>query len=397
MPPYGPFWFALAVTFVIYWNLPRGWRSGFLALTSFFYVLLLDAQSALVLCGLAVAFFVVAPRPAMPFLHARTILTILILGTLGYLAYFKYLPRLVALWAPESPLAGLAIPLGISYFTFKLIHYSIERRRGALPTHGFVAFLGYLLLFPIFTAGPIERFDHYLAHRSNTWQWRYAVEGLTRLIHGLVKRFALIEVVLPRVFGELPSLGDLLDSLGRVSAWEIWWFVIVLYLYAYLDFSAYADIAIGASRLFGIEIMENFNFPIFAQNIADFWRRWHMTLAGWCQAYIYMPLIGLTRNPYVAIYATFITIGLWHAGTLQWLAWGTYHATGVAVHMTWRRSKWRPVTGRWQWLGYPLTFLFVAAGYSLTCTHDQGTFYDSLRIMAKLLGINLPAIASLGT
>ena len=140
--------------------------------------------------------------------------------------------------------------------------------------------------------------------------------------------------------------------------------------------------------------MENFNFPILAQNIADFWTRWHMTLATWCQSYVYMPLIGITRNPYLAVYASFITIGLWHDGTLQWLIWGAYHATGVAIYTTWRRTKmkrgWAKKEPRWaKRLGYPITFLFVAAGYAWTETHNQGTLFDSLRIMVKLFGIDL--------
>jgi len=140
--------------------------------------------------------------------------------------------------------------------------------------------------------------------------------------------------------------------------------------------------------------MENFNFPIVAQNISDFWTRWHMTLASWCQAYVYMPLLGITRNPYLAVYASFIAIGLWHDGTAQWLAWGAYHATGVAIYTTWRRTKikrgWSKREPRWaKWLGYPLTFLFVSVGYALTETHNRGTMYDSLRIMAKLFAIDL--------
>jgi len=396
MPPYPRFWAALWLSLTIYWCLPRRWRMGFLAAASFFLALILDTSSAFTLAGLAVVFYLVAPTAEAPLRRGRTLLTMLIVGVLGYLAFFKYLPDLVTHWSPGSPLASVVVPLGISYFTFKLIHYAVERRRGTLPTHGIVDFFVYLLLFPIFTAGPIERFDHFLAHRKIEWEWRFLTEGLTRIIHGLIKRFALIEVVLPGMFGELPGVNDLLGRLAQASPLEVWYLVVMTYLYAYLDFSAYADIAIGASRLFGIEIMENFNFPILAQNIADFWRRWHMTLAGWCQSYVYMPLIGLTRNPYVAVYATFITIGLWHGGKLQWLAWGAYHATGIAIYVTWRRTKLRKKTVGWQWLGYPLTFLYVAAGYSLTVTLGQATFYDSLRIMAKLFGIDFPAIGSAG-
>ena len=167
------------------------------------------------------------------------------------------------------------------------------------------------------------------------------------------------------------------------------------FLYVYMDFSAYSDIAIGSSRLFGIRIMENFNWPIFAQNIGDFWRRWHMTLAGWCQTYVYLPTIGLSRNPFLAVYATFLAIGLWHAGSINYACWGLYHATGVAVFQIWQRFKRRRGWvfldhNPWHLLGIPITFLFVTGSFAFTVPHGVGTAYDGLRIFLKLLFINLP-------
>jgi len=394
MPPYSTFWVSLTIIVIVYWNLPRLLRLPLLSIASCVWLYYLDASAAAGLAVASVIFYGFAPRPKTPPVRARLTLWILILGLLGYLAYYKYLPPLAGALRVDSPLASLALPLGISYFTFKLIHYAVERRRGTLEPHNFIDFTCYITLFTTFSAGPIERFDHFLSNRSTQWQASNVVEGLTRIAHGLVKRFAVAEFVLPGMFGRLPPVEDLVTGLPDTAAWQVWRFVILTYLYAYLDFSAYADIAIGSSRLFGIRIMENFNIPLAAQNISDFWARWHMTLAGWCQAYVYMPLLGLTRNPYVAVYASFITIGLWHAGDAQWLAWGAYHATGVATFTAWRRfmARRRPPTQQptWQrWLGYPLTFLFVAAGYSLTSTYGHGTIYDSLRILAKLFAIDL--------
>jgi alginate O-acetyltransferase complex protein AlgI len=164
-----------------------------------------------------------------------------------------------------------------------------------------------------------------------------------------------------------------------------------------MDFSAYSDIAIGASRLFGIRIMENFDFPILAQNIANFWQRWHMTLGRWCQSYVYMPMIGLTRNPYIAVYCTWLAIGLWHAGSLNWVFWGLYHGTGVAIFVAWgrfkRRKKWffldKIVILRY--MSIPVTFLFVSGSGSFTAIYGHGGVYDGFRILAKLIFINLPA------
>ena len=115
-----------------------------------------------------------------------------------------------------------------------------------------------------------------------------------------------------------------------------------------------------------------------------------MTLAGWCQAYIYMPLIGRTRNPYLASYGSFVTMGLWHAGSVAWIGWGLYHATGVVSYVAWtrlkRRKKWKALDrSGLSWIGWSLTLLFVSAGGAFTSMHDRGTGYDILRILAKLL------------
>jgi len=163
-----------------------------------------------------------------------------------------------------------------------------------------------------------------------------------------------------------------------------------------MDFSAYTDIAIGLSRLCGTRIMENLNLPVTASNSGDFRKRWHKTLAGWCQSYVYMPILGLTRNPYLAVYSTFTVMAMWHAGALNWLGWGWYHATGLIVFLSWSRIKRKR---RWQRLDriFPyrvatvlLTFVFVTGSYSFTLTHQHGGIYAALRILAKLCFVDLP-------
>src|SRR5262249_24357371 len=148
-----------------------------------------------------------------------------------------------------------------------------------------------------------------------------------------------------------------------------------------------------ASRLFGLRIMENFRFPMLAPNISDFWRRWHMTLAGWCQRYIYMPTLGWFRSPYLSLYTTFIVIGLWHAASGAYLFWGCYHATGIAVYQLWaklkRRLKW-PLMDHWtlKYAGIPLTFLFVSAGEICTLG-GAGTGREAFGILGRLFFINV--------
>ncbi|MFO0949286.1 MAG: MBOAT family O-acyltransferase [Planctomycetota bacterium] len=389
----GTFWFFLAAIVLLFWSIPLRGRAPFLSVTSLLYLLTLGGTGPLIAAGLAVVFYLVAPRRGGGSGTGRAVRTVVLcVGAFALLAYFKYSPMIAAQWGYPTA-GGILLPLGISYFTFKLVHYAIEVWRGTMPAHGFGDFVAYVLFFPTFTIGPIERFDHYLSQRVLKFQKDMFVEGLSRIIHGLIKRFALVDVVLPMIWGPILPLDQLLVGLPQTSPIDVWWFLGRSYILAYLEFSAYSDMAIGSSRLFGVRILENFRFPILATSISDFWQRWHMTLAGWCQAYVYMPLIGATRNPYLASYLAFTAIGLWHAATFQWLVWGLYHASGIVAHAAYRRYKfnhrWKGPSGWWWSLGaWGATQLFVTSAYSFTCTYPNHSFHDSVRIFVRLLGGN---------
>lgn len=391
------FWCILFASAIIYWQLPKRVRAGFLATVSFGYLASLEPTAMSVVLFWTLLFYYLAPLATSRENRLRyKIVPALVLAILGYLAYYKYVPILIQTLAGDAVEANMIIPLGISYFTFKLVHYAVEAGRGNISSRSLTDFASYMFLFPIFTAGPIQRFDQFHADCDDHWKLQTTSEGITRIIHGLVKKFVIGQAILLPQFGYVTDAGILLENLERLPVFKVWGFLVLFFLYAYVDFSAYSDIAIGASRLFGLRIMENFNFPIVSQNIREFWKRWHMTLANWCQSYVYMPMIGLTRNPYVAIYCTFIAMGLWHAGSMNWVCWGLYHASGVSLFLTWTRFKqkcgWRNTgTGLLRFAGYPLTFLFVTVGYAFNTPHGHGGVYGSLRILAKLVTINLPA------
>ena len=191
----------------------------------------------------------------------------------------------------------------------------------------------------------------------------------------------------------------LLAGLDAFSPMDVFLHAAGWFVYYYLDFSSYSDIAIGGSRLFGFRICENFNFPLFAASIGEFWQRWHMSLAQWCQSYVYMPLIGLTRNPYTALYATMLTIAMWHGASLNWFFWGIYHATGIVVFQKWVKLRRKhhlfvPTRKFDKWVitagGCVITFAFVATSYIFLATIRFGG-YAALRLFVKLVGVDLPA------
>ncbi len=390
------FFLTLAASALVYWLLPSRFRDGFLAVVSFLYLARLDAVVVTTLVGWTLLFFYLAPHAIAAKKMRQLVVPGLILAILTYLAYHKYVPVLVSIFSNEVLEIPVLVPLGISYFTFKLIHYAVEASRGNIQDRSLPRFFCYIFLFPIFTAGPIERFDHFVSNREVSWQLQSTVDGVTRIMHGLIKMFVIASLLRPSFFGgRIPELNEVATNAGAFHPLQVWAFLVVSYLRAYMDFSAYSDIAIGASRLYGFRIMENFNFPVLAQNIGEFWRRWHMTLVGWCQSYIYLPMIGLTRRPYVAVYSTFVVIGLWHGGVSNWLLWGLYHATGVSIFLTWSRLRrswgWQPSNNVFRlFVGVPATFAFVTGSYAFSTTEGYGA-WAALQIFARLFGINMGA------
>ena len=386
------YWAAVVAVAVVVWLVPGRWRLGLLAIASFAYLLRFDPLGLTPLHVItfalwSLAFYCLAPQATKDGTWRQWVTPGLIVGILAYLAFYKYVPPLLTAIGKHDVERNVVIPMGISYFTFKLIHYAVEVGRGNIKDRSVTAFFCYVFLFPIFTAGPIERFDHFLANREEKWTQESFVEGMMRIIHGLIKKFVIADMFLALLLGQTETWQIAHDR--TLTAATLWQYMAVSYLILYLDFSAYSDIAIGTSRLMGLKIQENFNWPIFASNISEFWKRWHMTLANWCMSYIYMPVLGLRRNPYLAAYSTFILMGLWHAGSLNWVMWGIWHATGLVVYQSWgryrRKKGWtffnRPI---WKYTCVPLTFLYITGGIVFTIVHVKGSVLDSFRVLATM-------------
>jgi alginate O-acetyltransferase complex protein AlgI len=386
------FWLVLAVAVAGHWLLPLA-RPQWLVAVSCGYLLSLDPAGVAPLLGWVLLVWLARRRVAGGGLFGHLLALGLVVSVVVQLAYFKYLPPLLSLFE-EGPARRIVVPLGISFITFRLIHYILETRRGALPAHGFWDYLSWITLFTIWTAGPIERLDHYLAGREDRPSRQMFAEGLTRIVLGLGKKFVIGMQLVPLLFGQVADGKGLVSGLAQISTFEAWRFLILSFFLFYLDFSAYSDIAIGSSRLFGLRIMENFNWPILAPNPVVYWKRWHMTLSGWCQSYVYLPVISLTRNPYLAVFAAFTCIGLWHAGNWNWLAWGLYHAAVVTLFQAWvrfrRKQGWKIFES--PWLRYPgtaLTICYTSVAQSFSLIQGVGGPHDGLRVLAKLLFIDL--------
>jgi alginate O-acetyltransferase complex protein AlgI len=404
-PHSGWFWAVLAASVALFWALPRRIRYGFLGLVSAAYLCSQGPsarQSVLYLGLFLVLFWALTPLARPGASRQKQVVVGLILVTVGFLCLFKYFPGLARPFLSDFE-ARLIVPLGISYYTFKLVHYVAEVALGNIRERSFQQFLCWLFLFPTFSAGPIQRYDLFLANQETRFDLDSFCEGLTRIVHGLIKKFVVASWLWERISQGRTAPENLLAVLDSVSPLTMWAYVGALYLYIYFDFSGYSDLAIGASRLFGLRIQENFHYPLVANSIREYWRRWHMTLSGWCQSYVYMPVLGLYRKPLLSLYATFFVMGMWHSGTWTRLFWGLYHATGVALFTWWsqekRRRRWKGLGPRGDRLvGIALTQLFVAGSMAFLIlegeTYDgrlEGDTWGTLRILAKLFFVDLPA------
>ncbi len=215
-------------------------------------------------------------------------------------------------------------------------------------------------------AGPIERVERFVQKARLNWDPEAFVYGLQRITLGVTKKLLLVDSILIHYVSGQVAWQLMQPGYDGIELGMVWTFLIASFLYAYLDFSAYTDIAVGTARLFGYTICENFRYPIFQRNLAEFWQRWHMSLSSWCRDYVYMPVLGHSRNPKLALYASMMTIGAWHQLSFNWLAWGALHATGLVCLMKWhqlRRKLNVPLRPQATVLGHivgaALTFVFV--------------------------------------
>nr|RLD26062.1 MAG: MBOAT family protein [Bacteroidota bacterium] len=253
----------------------------------------------------------------------------------GLLGFFKYYNFFIDSWIDMFSLFGYSIkstwtlqvilPVGISFYTFQTMSYSFDiYYKKMRPNKDFLGFAAFVSFFPQLVAGPIERASNLLPQILNKRVFKYnqAVSGLKLILWGLFKKIAIAD-----------SLGPIVDDIfvnyANYPSSTLVLGVILFSFQIYCDFSGYSDIAIGTAKLFGIELMSNFKFPYFSRSIAEFWRRWHISLSTWFRDYLYIPLGGSRGNKLISIrnvFVIFLVSGLWHGANWTFLFWGLIHA-----------------------------------------------------------------------
>ena len=349
------------------------------------YVILMIASITLFFgCGLAIG---KCQRQSWK----RFWLTVSVVCSLALLGIFKYADFFIdsfnAVTGLSVPLLKLALPIGISFYTFQCLSYTIDVYRGnAEVQKNIISFGAYVALFPQLIAGPIVRYvDIARELNSRTHSWEKISLGLRRFLVGLAKK-----ILIANTLGELTNLFR--DS-GEKSVLFYWMYAIAFALHIYFDFSGYSDMAIGLGKVFGFQFIENFNYPYLSKSVAEFWRRWHMSLGSWFRDYVYIPLGGNRVSKSRWVFNTLVVwmlTGLWHGAAWNFVLWGLLYALFLMI------EKWVPAIQKLPVIlrrGYVL--LVVVLGFVLFNAADMTQAAGDIGGMFGFAGVPLVTEESL--
>lgn len=271
---------------------------------------------------------------------AKITLTSSIIVNLGMLAYFKYTDFFIdsfnLLFNIELPLLKIALPIGISFYTFQILSYVIDVYRGTVKAQKNIINLGaYIVMFPQLVAGPIVRYsDINRSLSSRTHSLDKAAAGIRRLIIGLSKKVLIAN--------QLGEFCEQFNAANEKSVLFYWLYAIAFSLQIYYDFSGYSDMAIGLGKIFGFDFIENFDYPFISRSVTEFWRRWHRSLGQWFRDYLYIPLGGNRTTKWKHkrnILIVWLMTGFWHGASWNFIIWGLYFGVLLIIEKLWLYKK----------------------------------------------------------
>jgi len=398
------FAFFLPVVFAVYWQLQGHlrWQNAFVVLASYVFYGWLDWR----FLGLIVFSSLLTWGTGLLIANAlRTqnnkLAKLWFIGTitinLGILCIFKYydffvssLCTLLQIDATKH-LLHLVLPVGISFYTFQGISYSVDvYRRNILPTNNLLTFCAFLTFFPQLVAGPIERATNLLPQFDSPRRFHYqeAVEGLRRILWGLFKKVVIADTC-------ATFINPVWDTYSHQPASALILAALLFSIQIYGDFSGYSDIAIGTARLFGIKLRENFRTPYFSRDVAEFWQRWHISLNTWFVDYVYIPLGGSRNGKARTISNTFVVFllsGLWHGAEWSFVGWGVYHALLFMILLiTNRTHRYRNEVATYTQIPQiVLTFILLTMGWILFRAPDIETAWEFVYSMCNSTIFSIP-------
>ena len=406
----------LPVVFLSYWFVFNRYlrvQNLFILLASYFFygwwdwrflILVLFTSLVSYGCGLLIEKHRDAPQKTRIFSTLNIVVNLMVLGAFKYYDFFATsFANAFMGGKTDGLLLNAVLPVGISFYTFKALSYGIDIYRGKLePTRDIIQYFTYIAFFPQLLAGPIERATNLLPQlaRPRTFDYATGVDGMRQIVWGLFKKMVVADgcaVYVDTVFQSYQTQGGSTLLLAAL-----------LYTFQiYGDFSGYSDVAIGTGKLFGFQTMRNFSVPYFSRNIAEFWRRWHISLTTWFRDYVYIPMGGsrcskekIVRNTFII----FLLSGLWHGANWTFLAWGTYHALlFLPLILLGKNRKYRDTVA--QDSAFPtlkesgqmvLTFFLVVVGWVLFRADSIGQALDYFSHLVSKDLVSIPWLMTRG-
>ena len=370
-------YYFLPIVIILYFIVPKKFKNFILFLSSIFFYF----------CGEPIYTFLMIGEIFIAYVGARylekhrkkSILVSLLAIHIGALGLFKYsdftINNINQIFGSKIPLLKLALPIGISFYTFQIISYVVDVYRGKVKAQkSFLKLATYVSLFPQLIAGPIVRYETIEKELdSRTSNFENFAYGVRRFVIGLGKK-----VLIANMLGELC---DVFSTTNEKSILFYWIFAISYLLQIYFDFSAYSDMAIGLGRMFGFHFLENFNYPYISKSITEFWRRWHMSLSSWFRDYVYIPLGGnrVKKSRWVFnIMIVWMLTGLWHGASWNFVLWGLYFGIILLIEKLFLHKILDKLPNILRWL---YSMILIIVGWTIFRNEDITLVLDLLKKM----------------
>ncbi|MDX1461436.1 MAG: MBOAT family O-acyltransferase [Marinirhabdus sp.] len=407
------------IFFVLYWVVHKKLtlRNVFLLVSSYVFYAWWDWRFLFLIIFSSIVDFVVGARIAKAEKRStkRTLLMVSLATNLGLLAYFKYANFFIDSFVNSFNFLGgsldsfalnIILPVGISFYTFQTLSYTIDIYRGRLqPVKEWLPFFTFVVFFPQLVAGPIERASHLLPQFYKKYEFDYerVKSGLLLALFGLFKKMVIADRLAVLV-------NQVYNNPTDYSGYELIVATVFFAFQIYCDFSGYSDIAIGISRTLGFDLMKNFKSPYFSRSITEFWRRWHISLSTWFRDYVYIPLGGSRKGSYrtyANLFIVFLVSGLWHGAAITFIIWGAVHGVFIVVEKLLKEQAWttegtltkinRSYLGQAFWMLFTfavVTFAWIffrANSFSDALTVISGSFEIKAFTYEDLFGLGLAA------
>jgi D-alanyl-lipoteichoic acid acyltransferase DltB (MBOAT superfamily) len=388
----------LPIVFVLYWFVfqKREWQNLLIVTASYvfygwwdwrFLFLIVFTSICSFYSGVLIERFEGSKRRQRMVCAGNLILNFLILGVFKYYNFFA--DSLAQLfwglfhYQLDWVTLNVVLPVGISFYTFQALSYTIDVYRKDVPvTRNIVEFCAFISFFPQLVAGPIERAKNLLPQfqRDRHFDYDQAVDGCRQMLWGFFKKTVIADKC-------AANLNPLWDSYADYSGVSLWMLAFLFTFQIYCDFSGYSDIAIGCARLFGIKLLNNFNYPYLSRSIPEFWRRWHISLMTWFRDYVYIPLGGSRCAQWKVIRNTFIVFGvsgLWHGANWTFVCWGLYHGCLIVLYKLLHiNTKDKDILAAGRWLPsikdmcrVVITFLLAVVGWVIFRAENIAQAWD---------------------